>query len=354
MVEQKWPCHSAGIMSPGDEEASSADEVTLADVLPMLDLDAGAHAVWARVQVAGNVSVDAPHDELTSEESRAAAQRLLDAGVVQLSPDGSVQRRDMTDVRKAAGDYFSTASARAATEVEKAAAELVDHLVGDVADECVVTFVGDETQVDEQFFTVARLARTMWNAYPVVSTPLTLDYVDKRVASEVTTEAECSSGGFDVVDRLRVLHPLERLYFSSLRAAVGADVALARRVVTRVSLVDERYVVVPVDPADHLAGLRVVDDVHAVQRAKAYLWGLRHAAESLDHVSDITLSPTLRAVVRAMAAGDKDETIARRLRVSDRTVRRMVAELIELTGTESRFQLAVEAARRGWLDDSGR
>ncbi|MFI7608939.1 LuxR C-terminal-related transcriptional regulator [Micromonospora sp. NPDC049366] len=50
-----------------------------------------------------------------------------------------------------------------------------------------------------------------------------------------------------------------------------------------------------------------------------------------------------------LTAGLTDEAIARDLGVSKRTVHRRVSRLQELLGARSRFQLGVQASRRGWL-----
>ncbi|MCF6470613.1 LuxR family transcriptional regulator [Nonomuraea sp. MG754425] len=51
-----------------------------------------------------------------------------------------------------------------------------------------------------------------------------------------------------------------------------------------------------------------------------------------------------------LAAGLKDEAVARQLGVSLRTVHRRVSELMELLGARTRFQAGLLAARRGWSD----
>lgn len=56
-----------------------------------------------------------------------------------------------------------------------------------------------------------------------------------------------------------------------------------------------------------------------------------------------------RLLLDQLAAGAKDEQIARMLGMSVRTVRRRVADLLEELGVGSRFQAGVEAVRRGWL-----
>lgn len=50
-----------------------------------------------------------------------------------------------------------------------------------------------------------------------------------------------------------------------------------------------------------------------------------------------------------LAAGLKDEAIARQLGVSPRTVRRRLTQLLELLGARTRFQAGLQAGKRGWL-----
>jgi DNA-binding NarL/FixJ family response regulator len=61
------------------------------------------------------------------------------------------------------------------------------------------------------------------------------------------------------------------------------------------------------------------------------------------------LSPTDRHLLRLLADGLTDEAAAKRLGISARTVRRIMADLMDRLGAESRFEAGVEAARRGWL-----
>ncbi|MFD9703239.1 LuxR C-terminal-related transcriptional regulator [Lentzea sp. NPDC059081] len=56
-----------------------------------------------------------------------------------------------------------------------------------------------------------------------------------------------------------------------------------------------------------------------------------------------------RRVMALLSAGLTDESIARELGVSERTVHRRVSRLQQLLGAQTRFQLGVQASRRGWL-----
>lgn len=56
-----------------------------------------------------------------------------------------------------------------------------------------------------------------------------------------------------------------------------------------------------------------------------------------------------RAILMLMSAGATDETIARRLHISRRTVVRRTSALLLRLGAGNRFQAGVQAARLGWL-----
>lgn len=56
-----------------------------------------------------------------------------------------------------------------------------------------------------------------------------------------------------------------------------------------------------------------------------------------------------KAILTLMSMGATDDTIARRLGLSRRTVVRRTASLLERLGASTRFQAGVQATRRGWL-----
>jgi DNA-binding CsgD family transcriptional regulator len=59
-----------------------------------------------------------------------------------------------------------------------------------------------------------------------------------------------------------------------------------------------------------------------------------------------------RELLSLLSEGNTDESAAIRLGVSVRTVRRMVADIMNRLGARSRFQAGVKAADRGWLMES--
>ncbi|WP_369373719.1 helix-turn-helix domain-containing protein [Streptomyces sp. cg36] len=61
------------------------------------------------------------------------------------------------------------------------------------------------------------------------------------------------------------------------------------------------------------------------------------------------LRPVQRRILELLGTGVSDETIAELLGVSRRTLSRNLEQLHQLAGSTSRFQLAVHAARSGWI-----
>jgi DNA-binding NarL/FixJ family response regulator len=71
----------------------------------------------------------------------------------------------------------------------------------------------------------------------------------------------------------------------------------------------------------------------------------------VDDMDAVDREPTAatRRLLRLMRTGAIDETIARELGISLRTVHRRITRLQNLLGVRSRFQLGVIACERGWV-----
>jgi len=61
-------------------------------------------------------------------------------------------------------------------------------------------------------------------------------------------------------------------------------------------------------------------------------------------------SPLDRGILRQLARGQTDEAVARHFGISVRTLRRRIAALMKQLNAQSRFELAIEAMSRGWLE----
>ncbi|MDT8912956.1 LuxR C-terminal-related transcriptional regulator [Amycolatopsis sp. PS_44_ISF1] len=146
---------------------------------------------------------------------------------------------------------------------------------------------------------------------------------------------------------------LMRSYARSLSAAGGA-VRTVAELPSRMIAVDGAQVLMPVPGRGGDASL--VSDAgvvaHLIGEFELF-WG---TGLPLDGTGDEEpendlerLDVVVRSVLRLLALGLKDETIARRLGMSVRTCRRHVADLLDRLGAASRFEAGVIAARRGWI-----
>lgn len=327
---------------------------SLSELLSLLAGDQCIEYALTRVRQAGRLALTELDETVwTRAETRDALDRLLDMGLATQEAD-EVVRRDKHDELAALHDRRCSIAETAVKADQSVAGDLIRYLLADVPQESMWAVAGDDDAVEVEFLRMSRQARVALNAYPVTRLPVTVDDSARMAASDIELMAEVGfrPAGFDIVDKRRLHDPAERFYFTVLSTTVGADISHADRVPLRVSVIDGASLVLPIDPENHVRGFRVTRDATAVDRATSYLLGTRQSACALrTQERPVPLRPALRSVVRLMAAGEKDEAIARKLHVSDRTVRRLVAELLEIAGVDSRFQLALEAARRGWLDD---
>lgn len=138
----------------------------------------------------------------------------------------------------------------------------------------------------------------------------------------------------------------------------GGEVRTAATLPMKMIIVDHTLAVVPALGLDEGAGdgnsgsamvLRSPAMVAVLRQMFEHCW----AAASDLFTDDVGAAPAARhrEVVRLLASGLTDEAIGRKLGLSDRTVRRIVAELMQQIGADSRFQAGVKMVRLGWLDD---
>lgn len=134
------------------------------------------------------------------------------------------------------------------------------------------------------------------------------------------------------------------------RARAGEQIRVLPELPTRLIVIGTTHAVVP-EPLGFADEPRLLVRQPALVEALIMLfeqfWERASAVPELDHGE---ARPDLRRfLLQLLAAGRKDEQIARTLGLSLRTVRRRVADLMTELGSDSRFQAGVEAARRGWI-----
>jgi DNA-binding NarL/FixJ family response regulator len=69
----------------------------------------------------------------------------------------------------------------------------------------------------------------------------------------------------------------------------------------------------------------------------------------VDRAEGNPLSQVQLHILRLMASGMTDDAIARSSGISVRTVRRHIASVMEILGSNTRFATGVAATKRGWI-----
>ncbi|WP_314176430.1 helix-turn-helix transcriptional regulator [Streptomyces winkii] len=135
---------------------------------------------------------------------------------------------------------------------------------------------------------------------------------------------------------------------------LGAEIRTLATVPSRMLVFDREFVVAPMDPEVSGSGALVVKGsaiAVAMHHLFALLWkeALPLTVGARLPKSEDEINGQERAVLDLLADGHTDETVARRLGVSVRTARRVTADLMSRVNARSRFELAVQATRRGWV-----
>jgi DNA-binding CsgD family transcriptional regulator len=137
-------------------------------------------------------------------------------------------------------------------------------------------------------------------------------------------------------------------------ALSGADTRTVAEVPTDALVIDGSVVVLPVDRtsggrAISTAVFRLSSVVTTTVELFERVW-LSAVPMSPNELPDAAeLSTREKELLSLLSSGSTDESAAARLGVSVRTVRRMVADIMNRLGARSRFQAGVKAADRGWL-----
>lgn len=137
-------------------------------------------------------------------------------------------------------------------------------------------------------------------------------------------------------------------------ALSGADTRSVPDVPTDALVIDGSVVVLPVDrtaagPSLGTAVFRLSSVVTTTTELFERVW-LTAVPMSPSELPDAAeLNPREKELLALLSSGSTDESAAARLGVSVRTVRRMVADIMNRLGARSRFQAGVKAADRGWL-----
>lgn len=148
-----------------------------------------------------------------------------------------------------------------------------------------------------------------------------------------------------------VIHDPEAIKTVRWFADVGEEVRLMPRPPSRLLIFGRDAVLVPVEwgrkPVRRIV-IRTPGVVDAFVLLFEMLWRMATplVGQTLSQDREPSADATRSQILRMLAVGAKDETMARQLGLSLRTVRRRVAEVMSELGAATRFQAGVEAVRR--------
>lgn len=145
-------------------------------------------------------------------------------------------------------------------------------------------------------------------------------------------------------------------YRKMLQALVdeGSSIRVAATLPMRMIIVDRITALVPIDPDDPTSGVTVLHHQSLVRLTLELFENVWNLAEDLqvpacsDDVVGYEPIPLEREVLRLLGAGLKDEAVARRVGISLRSFRRLMATITSQLDTTSRFQLGVISYEQGW------
>jgi DNA-binding CsgD family transcriptional regulator len=319
----------------------------LAAALSVLDLDDCEREVLVRATVNGSTAtVPSQAAEWQSQELRDAADALANDGLVRTGADDTVVHV-AEDLLSATTDRARREGARVAEALRARAVALHSAIMSRCSGTPRPLRQSDDQEAD--FRDVILGHRIVINVYPSYL-PQNPDLETLNVASlAATRDAAGSRVEFDIVSSRRLRMPMERDYFTEQASVPGSTVVMADEVPIRMTLLDRRLVVVPMDPLDHEAGAWVIDEPDVVAQVGLHMSQHQAEAKPWAPCTSPELSDREKHVIRLLARGLTDDSIARRLLVTDRTVRRTVSDLMTKLGADSRFALAIECAKQALI-----
>jgi DNA-binding CsgD family transcriptional regulator len=268
------------------------------------------------------------------------AERLAELGILR-SAD-AVEPLPLTDAIEAGWRHREREAIDVASRQSAERRHLHAHFVALAGDQ-VTTVREGFAALNDWYVSVVRKSTEVISAVPAI---LPHDLRQLTVSHSMPNAVEPRSGLAmrGVVDVARVAQFRERHYLTVVDAVspytMGRD-----PVPLRMSVVDEELTLMQANP-DDVDTIMVVRSRQFARIVKTFI--LASSGRTLA-VETPMIDGETSHVLRLLAQGATDEAIARRLGVSDRTVRRIVSGLMERLEARSRFQLAVRASGAGLI-----
>ncbi|KUM97193.1 transcriptional regulator [Streptomyces yokosukanensis] len=133
--------------------------------------------------------------------------------------------------------------------------------------------------------------------------------------------------------------------------AAGEEARLLPQLPCKLAIVDDRWAMLPVATGSELQAAVLVRASSLLDALTGMFEAYWHRAVGVPDAGGPTLGAGSRRgeLLTLLSAGFTDDSIARQLGVSPRTVQRWVHEVMEDLGARTRFQAGIQAARAGLL-----
>ncbi|MFI7215300.1 LuxR C-terminal-related transcriptional regulator [Micromonospora maritima] len=299
-----------------------------------------------------NVAGLAGHLGVSPDQVREALDLLADLALVRFDPDGGEARL----VRPQAGLMALLAKVEAEVAVRQRQVEATRAAIAAIA-----TAHDDRHQVREgRVLDGIDAVRDRLAELSQTARFECLSFTTGRGQSPDTLQAEGPLNQFALQREVRI----RNVYQDSFRndpvtlaharrmASLGAESRTAPTLPMRLVIVDRDTALVPIEPENARRGaleLRSPGVVAGLVALFEQVWRTATPFAEQTTPDEQGLTPHERELIRLLAAGHTDESAARKLAVSVRSVQRMMTSLTERLGAASRFQAGVNASQRGWV-----
>jgi len=147
------------------------------------------------------------------------------------------------------------------------------------------------------------------------------------------------------------LQDADSLAYAERMAKHGEQIRILPEAFIRMTLIDRRFALIPIESASGRGALEIRSSrlVMALCLLFDMMWkrATPLARRLTGNSNGLTDQET--AILRLLRRGRTDESVGRQLGLSERTVRRVVSDLMKRLDAESRFQAGAEATQRGWI-----
>lgn len=321
--------------------ALGLDEVTLSVYRTMV-----ANRDWGVVQIAENLCI-------SQDETRISLGRLAELALVRRSLDRSDQLRPVDP-------EFGLQSL-----LQRQQAELLRHQQGLIESQAVVTSLiaelrsaGPRTEI-EQLIGIDEVQARLERLAKSVTTEC-LSFVPggaqpaESIAAGAPLNEACLNRGVSIrtiyLDSVR--NHVATVNYAQWLTELGGEIRTTPTLPERLLIVDREVALVPLNPdngregAIQLVGKGIITTLVAFFE---HVWATATPLGCLPERDERGLSAQERELLRMLATGLTDQVTAKRLGLSVRTVRRIVADLMKRLDAHSRFEAGTRVAERGWL-----